>query len=699
MDDLGVVDSRVVRASIAALMVPSRPEVRLGTVRLHDHQAEAVARLESAISRYGGALLCDPVGTGKTFTALALAKRYRSVTVVAPAALESMWVRSAARAEVQVRFIAHQSLSRARGIRSADGLVIIDEAHHARNPLTRRYRALCKLVEDADVLLATATPVHNKPRDLFALQALYLGRRAALLDSREVSETIIRRESAVYAMPNVAPVEWIESPGNELVPELLVNLPPALPPRDGGTASMLISHSLVRQWASSDAALRLALKRRLHRAASLIAALEAGRYPTRDELSAWAIGDDAVQLAFPELIAARSGNISDLMPVVRAHARAVERLLDVVPPHSHRDIATAAAIRNLRASHEGTPIVAFTSYEETVACLYRMLVASGGIAALTGQSGTVAAGPISRREVIERFAPVASGCAPPSAANRVSLLLTTDILSEGLNLQDAGVVIHIDLPFTNARLEQRAGRLARIGSRHKRIYSYAFRPPARAEVIARIESRLGMKLSFELDARAIPKLSAHVDRRLAQWRNACIASMRAVAAVVANRSGFLAVVRDGDNNRMISGSARGISDDPSDLLRAIDCAEGPDARALDADVRQTIFTIQAHLALEASLDRSKSSAARKAVHRRINHAVALAKPHERWRVSALAERARRSADSRGGAALEDVLTSLTNTCADDGEFLERVAALRTLTEDARNPDSEVLALILFVPST
>src|SRR5206468_2123518 len=53
-------------------------------------------------------------------------------------------------------------------------LLVVDEAHRFRNPDTRRYRALAKLVVAARVLLVTATPVHNRLADLFHLFRLFL---------------------------------------------------------------------------------------------------------------------------------------------------------------------------------------------------------------------------------------------------------------------------------------------------------------------------------------------------------------------------------------------------------------------------------------------------------------------------------------------------------------------------------------------
>ena len=99
MDALVVVRGVIARAicgSAAAV------EPQLGDVHLRAHQAEAVVRLHSALGAYGGALLADTPGMGKTFTALAVARGYARVLVFAPAALRAQCMQSAERAQVPV---------------------------------------------------------------------------------------------------------------------------------------------------------------------------------------------------------------------------------------------------------------------------------------------------------------------------------------------------------------------------------------------------------------------------------------------------------------------------------------------------------------------------------------------------------------------------------------------------------------------
>ena len=73
------------------------------------------------------------------------------------------------------------------------------------------------------------------------------------------------------------------------------------------------------------------------------------------------------------------------------------------------------------------------------------------------------------------FAPASSG-APPKHANHFDLLLCTDVLAEGFNLQQCRNIINYDLPWNPMRLVQRHGRVDRIGSPHERVFLRTFFP-------------------------------------------------------------------------------------------------------------------------------------------------------------------------------------------------------------------------------
>lgn len=482
------------------------PARSLGEIVLRPHQSSAATRIAHALAEFGGALLCDDVGMGKTFTVLAVAQSADRPLVVGPAALRAMWFSASGAAGIPISYASFEGLSRNAAPEARHDFLIVDEAHNARNPATRRYRRLSRLASGVPLVMLSATPVHNRKRDLTALLALFLGSRADALTEPEFARCVIRRERGSVngpdGLPRITPPRWCHLSHDDSLPEALLALPPPLPPRDGGDGGVLITHSLIRQWASSDAALRAGLRRRLRKAIALISALESGVYPSDAELSAWTEQEDSMQLAFPVLVAAelssanRARDVADeLLATARAHAAAIRNISRSLAGGGVRDEERASVIRELVGRHSGIGVVAFSQYSETVMSLFRALAPAGEVAALTSRGARVAGGKISRADAIGRFAPHAAGATAPGAADRVSLLLTTDLLSEGVNLQDAGVVVHLDIPWTPARMEQRLGRIARLGSPHERVWSYALKPPASANTLLRIERRIHEKLA------------------------------------------------------------------------------------------------------------------------------------------------------------------------------------------------------------
>jgi hypothetical protein len=119
------------------------------------------------------------------------------------------------------------------------------------------------------------------------------------------------------------------------------------------------------------------------------------------------------------------------------------------------------------------------------------------VAAVFGHVGRFAGGDAARCEVLRAFAPHAQGGPPPPAALETDVLIATDLLSEGLNLQDAERVVHYDLPWSPARLAQRVGRIDRLGSSHSAITTVTFLPPASLAGALTIEERLATKVGAQ----------------------------------------------------------------------------------------------------------------------------------------------------------------------------------------------------------
>src|SRR5690606_15030380 len=75
------------------------------------------------------------------------------------------------------------------------------------------------------------------------------------------------------------------------------------------------------------------------------------------------------------------------------------------------------------------------------------------------------------------------------------ILIATDVLSEGQNLQDGAIVVNYDLPWAIIRLIQRAGRVDRIGQRAEQILCYTFLPADGVERIIRLRERVRQRLT------------------------------------------------------------------------------------------------------------------------------------------------------------------------------------------------------------
>jgi hypothetical protein len=747
-------DAAIVRGRIGAICTTDRnPSSVLGDIVLREHQRVAVTQLRNAIGRVGGALLADEVGLGKTYAALATMRDARRLLIVAPAALASMWRSALERSRVRADVVSFESLSRRDAPGHEYDAVIVDEAHHARNPLTRRYARLAEITRSARVLLLSATPVHNAAADLTAVLALFLGSRAERMTAADIGSCIVRRtrgDVPDIRLPGRARPVWCDVPASSELLRAIVNLPSACPPRDGGDGGVLVTLSLVRAWASSEAALRAALRRRIARADALADALATGRHPTRAELRAWVVGDDATQLAFPELVTESvDDDVRGLLESVRRHAAGARRVLAATAASAGAiDDIRCAIVRDIRGRHPGERIVLFSQFADSVREMFARLRSDGGVASVTADGALVAGGPLTRTQVLGRFAPVASSTRPPSRAENIELLIATDLLSEGLNLQDASVVVHLDLPWTPARLTQRLGRIWRIGSSHTCVHEYAIAPPAPANELLHVTellsrkagvawSAIGEALSPLLAARpehARPTSEADgvtasesLRRILSRWSeihpadedrliagpSPTASSTAIVAGVRASRSGWIAAIADGDNGRLIGArDGEKPTSDPRRLVEVAVAAEGPACVASPSRVTRVLVAIADHLdaaraAADAGVD-DVGSRARAAAATRIAALAASAPPHRRTAVSRLAANARSVVATSRSAGAERLLAALvSHRSGPDGAeaaetWLERIIDARTGVPNADRDDAagrreRVVALILLVP--
>ncbi|GAC1654974.1 MAG: hypothetical protein NVS4B3_19400 [Gemmatimonadaceae bacterium] len=707
------------RALVArAVLGPAPPAVQLGTITLRPHQSAAVEQLRRSLEEWRGALLADEAGLGKTYVALALASESDRVQIVAPAGLRSMWQEALRATDRHGDVLSFEALSRGAIPEHPFDLLVVDEAHHARNPSTRRYAALAALTLRAPVVLLSGTPVHNARRELETILALFLGTRAMALTDAQRARCIVRRArndvTGLDRLPTILAPHVIDVGSEEVILEALLALPPPVPAVDGGDGGALLTFALLHQWASSRAALASALRRRLLRAAALRAALEAGRYPTRADLSSWMCGESAVQLELPGLFPGGPPLPSALMSSVAAHESSLAALLARLSRTPSNDLRRADAIIDVARSAPSGRVVCFSQFSETVLSLYRLLRPHAAACALTSRGAVVAGGRISRSEALRRFAPTANAARPAAPGMRIDVLLATDLLSEGVSLQDAAVVVHLDLPWTPARLEQRLGRVARLGSCHKQVSVYAFAPPAPAEALVRAEKRLRDKArvaareigavgaiipaftfqaagpspsSMPHDAEpgtsaSVAEIWQRVRTTAERWDDLSLARRAATPSIATLRTGTNGVVvsiTDGDRFRPLASLGGPLTDDPAVLAEAFSAvddarSEGEANRDAVAHVEQLIacWTLSRKTVEAIGLATSPTGRARRCALQRIARILAQTPRHRHADVARLAAEARQAVIAPCGAGGDRVLLQLVTSSLSDDAWLRTV---------------------------
>jgi hypothetical protein len=168
-------------------------------------------------------------------------------------------------------------------------------------------------------------------------------------------------------------------------------------------------------------------------------------------------------------------DIEPLKKHIRADIRILRRILELVAPITpDRD----AKLQKLKRELDRDPLrtgkrLIFTQYADTARYLFENLNPK----AQHDDIEVIFSGDKSKARVVGRFAPKAN----PEyrfalGESEVLTLIATDVLSEGLNLQDCNKIVNYDLHWNPVRLIQRFGRIDRIGSEHDVVFAFNFLP-------------------------------------------------------------------------------------------------------------------------------------------------------------------------------------------------------------------------------
>ncbi len=300
----------------------------------------------------------------------------------------------------------------------------------------------------------------------------------------------------------------------------------------------LLRSAVLKRMESSTQALIVTLKKLIAAHEAFLEALKRGKVLIGDALNEYAKGGEFDEL--DELLAsdpdlaeqstdAKHYNVSALKNHTSHDLQVLQALLKAATGFHKKQIDDKVAVLLSRLEHnakqatkgstksvteeERRKVLVFSTYTDTVVDLHARVVEAVSKAKssspLADYKGRIAP-PISgsrggneqqeKAETLAGFCPRTAGPlgddGKPKSKDLYDILITTDVLSEGVNLQQAGRVINYDLPWNQMRLVQRHGRIDRIGSPHKRVDIGCFFPSDRFEQYLEMEQILQRKIAY-----------------------------------------------------------------------------------------------------------------------------------------------------------------------------------------------------------
>jgi len=561
--------------------------------KLFQFQRQAVDQCITMIELYGGAIIGDVVGLGKTYVGTAVLKYlqlqdYRPL-IVCPPALVGMWEKFCEDYEVEAKVLSRGKLTREKYDLAQDyryqnrNLVLIDESHHFKNNNSRQYENLQRFMHarDARAILLTATPYSNDANEIkHQIMLFHTSPKTPIPPANETDldkffrqvetgnanlvdllQNILIRRTRRYVLK-----QWGKQ--DETNPNrryLLINEQRKyFPDRDMETCRYNINQSYCKKYddivglldkscltlaryspglylkssyqntepysdlkTTGPKLVRLVRSSLLKRMESSVWAFKTsvGRYINTHKIFLKSLEDEIMpvgDLASAELYEAADpeSDLDDdpdaLQKIVdrikqkgenryKIAAFEIKRLRDDV----RRDLGTFETImemlqeltpttddklhrlQGLLNDNKRKKIIIFTEFASTAKYLYDNLewTTKENMELVTSEHNNVL-------QAARRFDPKNNPDPDnqPNQDRELALLVTTDVLSEGVNLQAGNVVINYDFHWNPVRLIQRVGRVDRIGSENERIAVYNFLPDPKIEEDLKLEVAVSSKI-------------------------------------------------------------------------------------------------------------------------------------------------------------------------------------------------------------
>lgn len=557
--------------------------------RLFQFQKNAVDQCLTMFELYGGVIIGDVVGLGKTYVGIALLKYlqlqgYRAM-IVCPPSLVPMWEKFCEDYEVDAKVLSRGMLSQEnfdlyRDYRfKSRGLVLIDESHHFRNNNTRQYENLLQFMQarDASAILLTATPFSNTADDI--KNQIMLFHRSAITQIPPANETnldtyfrevnngvanlvdllrniMIRRTrryvlnqwghtdnngrkyliiggknmyfpqrkmktmryniNKVYKRKYQTIVGYIDeksltlarySVGRYLKDEYKNVEPYRELSVVGPKLVGLIRTLLLKRMESSVEAFKSSIRHYITTHTIFIKLLEEGIMPIGDisytsmyELAQSdpdAIDDPATIEEFKKKLQ-KTGeprykldafNVENLMQEMQNDIETFEKIEGLISRLTPNSDEKLQLLQKLLDGYSGKKVIIFTEFSTTAKYLDQYVKWDGNKEQVDSGTNNII-------QSARRFDPKnnPSDYSTVTTSDEITLLITTDVLAEGVNLQAGNVIINYDFHWNPTRLIQRAGRVDRIGSENSTIDIHNFLLDPAMEEDLRLELAVDAKI-------------------------------------------------------------------------------------------------------------------------------------------------------------------------------------------------------------
>ena len=177
-----------------------------------------------------------------------------------------------------------------------------------------------------------------------------------------------------------------------------------------------------------------------------------------------------------------------------------EKVKAIDPQRDGKLKAISEHLRN-KAGSANRKLLVFTTFKDTARYLYDNLTDLARernieIAMVSGDETHTSVGDNNFNAILTNFAPVARNRRAAADAAEIDLLIATDCISEGQNLQDCDTVLNYDIHWNPVRLIQRFGRVDRIGSRNPSVQMINYWPTRDMDVYLRLQHRVEARMAL-----------------------------------------------------------------------------------------------------------------------------------------------------------------------------------------------------------